>query len=152
MHCSHLQSGMIVLPIIPLYPVIFPSLFFCLLVFPFFHPLHAPFVTPTPTHFVPIPPSFSGPSIRLPATPPANHFSWVGLIKGDLTECADHRNINQSLSNTVSPRWLPQPAANAHSSAKVNCIHYIRDRAKEGESENTVQSHPEGSGSGINSR
>lgn len=80
-------------------------------------------------------PSFSCPSIRLPATPPTNHFSWVGLIKGDLTECADHRNINQSLSNTASPRWLPQPAANVHNSAKVNCIHYIRDRVKEGERE-----------------
>lgn len=117
-HCNHLQSRIIVLPIIPYHPFISPS----------------PSLLP-PTLFFLISLSSLCPSIHHPATPPSNHFSWVGLIKGDLTECADHRNINQSLSNTASPRRLPQTAANVHSSAKVNCIHYIRDRANEGDRE-----------------
>lgn len=112
-HCSHLQSRIIVLPIIPYHPFISPS----------------PGLLPQPSSSSFLPLSRAPRSIST-AAPPSNHFSWVGLIKGDLTECADHRNINQSLSDTASPRWLPQTAANVHSSAKVNCIHYIRDRAK----------------------
>lgn len=95
-HRSHLQSRIIVLPIIPHHPFISPSLFIS--------SLHSSSLLAQPSLiFLP----FLCPSIHLPATPPSNHFSWVGLIKGDLTECADHRNINQSLSNTVSPPLTP---------------------------------------------
>lgn len=125
------NQGFIVLPIISERPPLSPSIVasFCS------SSLHL-----QPTSFPPVLPSFSCPSIRLPATPPSNHFSWVGLIKGDLTECADHRNINQSLSDAASPPAdSPNLAANARSSAKVNCIHYIRDKSERGrEGENTV--------------
>lgn len=139
---SRLQSPIMVLSVV-LYLFIFPSLFIWHFPFSFSRrlpPRSPSFVKPVRARASLFPRASLSVSA---ATPPSNHFSWVGLIKGDLTERADHRNISQSLSNTVrptppppppppQPSSPPQPAANAHNSAKVNCIHYIRDGAKEG--------------------
>lgn len=67
------------------------------------------------------------PSRRLPATPPFNHFSRVSLIKGDLTERADHGNINHS-----PPAAAAAPNCRRHGRRrrKVNGIHYKKGQKR----------------------